>query len=74
MCRSPQPNVDDKTIPESRKALEATSDSPFAQAFLNRRLSKCQATPENFAESTGTNTQHSDFCKFGYCWNEKLVT
>lgn len=35
---SPRLNVDDKMIPEFRKALVAVSDFPFEQRFLNRRL------------------------------------
>jgi hypothetical protein len=50
-------------IPQFRKALEAISDSLFAQPFLNRRPLKFATIPVDFAESTGTNTRYSDFCK-----------
>lgn len=51
-------------IPEFRTALEATSYSPFARVFLNRQLLKDLMSPSDFAESTGINTQCSDFCNF----------
>lgn len=64
ICRSPLLNGLDKMIPKFRKALEATSDSLFAQPFLNRQLLKDLMSPSDFAESTGTNTRYSDFCNF----------
>lgn len=73
LCRSPQPSADDKMIPQFHKALEAISDSLFAQPFPNRRPLKCLMTPDDFAESTGTNTRYSDFCKMR-CEGWELVT
>jgi hypothetical protein len=73
-CRSPQANVDDKMIRQFHKALEAIFDSPFAQPFQDRQLLKYLTTPDDFAESTGTNTQYSDFCNLFVCKTEKLVT
>lgn len=64
ICRLPLVNGRDKTIPEFHKVLEAISDFPFAQPFLNRQLLKYLRSPSHFGESTGTNTQYSDFCNF----------
>lgn len=72
MSGSPRVNVGDKMIPEFHKALGAFSDSPFARPFLSRQLLKYLRSPSDCAESTSTDIQYSDFCKFG-CVNKKLV-
>lgn len=61
-------------IPEFHKASVATSDFLFEQPFLNRQLLKSLTTPTDFAESTGTNTQYSDFCNLILHKVLKLVT
>lgn len=63
-CRSPQPSVDDKMIPQCHKVWAATFDSRDEQPFLSHQPLKYQATPDGAGESTGTNTQYSDFCNW----------
>jgi hypothetical protein len=73
LFRSPRLSVDDKMIPEFRKALVAVSDSPFERQFLNRQLSECQLSLTHGAVSKSTNIHYSDFCKL-LGRRKKLVT
>lgn len=74
MSRLPQLSAGGKTTREFHKALAVAFDSPFAQPFLDRQLSKCLTSRVDSAESTGTSTRDSDFCNVIVWLKIELVT
>lgn len=74
VSRLPQLSAGGKTTREFRKALAVAFDSPFAQPFLDRQLSKGLTSRAGSAESTGTGTRDSDFCNVIVWLKIELVT